>query len=755
MNWERMNKIWILFIFCPGNLLGQSVSATVTDWQSGSPIADVYVKVLNSNLATVTDQQGTFKFASLPSGTKLLLTAMGYQSIEQVVTDSTSRIAMERSSIYLNNNITITAKRFEVNQFDISEGVTIVDSQELQQTSPRSTPEVLMGTAGVWVQKTNHGGGSPIIRGLAGNQVLLMVDGIRMNNAIYRSGPNQYLSTIDPGLIERIEAIRGNGSALYGSDALGGVVQVISRTPYFQSDGNHLHGRVTGKWMSGAMEKSGRAELQWNGERIAALTGFSVRKFGDIIAGGSLCRLNPTGYHEFASDGKILLKTGAKGVLTAAWQHHQQNDVPRYDQVEQGGYSFYNFDPQIRQLGYLRWETFTENTLLSAVRITGGLSRSVEGIKSQKDGSPDLKNQQDIVNTFNGTAEVHSMPGHSWQAQSGVEWYYDIVHSKAKVFNTSAQEETSVRGSYADQATSRSVAVFSTHTFDLKKFNISAGTRFNAVSLSVNDATFGNQKIQPNAIVGNLGVAYRINQSIRLFVNGNTGFRAPNVDDVSKFGTVESNVFEIPSANLSPERSRSVEAGFKVNTKIFSSSVTAFQTTLFDLIERMPVTYQGRDTVENRRVYQKQNVSESALHGLETEGEIKLSAQFSVYGNLTYTYGENISKNEPMRRIPPVFGKLGLRYQHAKGFWFRIDYVSAGEQNRLAKGDLSDARISVRLKNGVMPSWNIVNVYTGYSFKFLNLAITGQNIFNEAYRVYASGVDGYGRSLSVSLIGKF
>ncbi len=753
---KRMNRICILLILCSGSLYSQPVSIRVTDGQSGLPVSDVSVKVMNSNQATVTDENGIFEFLKLPRETRLLLTAIGFQSRVLLLTDSTVRIELERASVYLNNDITITGKRFETNQFDISESVNIVDSQELHQTSPRSTPEALMGSSGIWVQKTNHGGGSPIIRGLVGNQILLMVDGIRMNNATYRYGPNQYLSTIDPGLIDRMEATRGNGSVLYGSDAMGGVVQIISRSPYFHSGGNHLHGKVTGKWMSGAMENSGRAELQWNGDKIAVLGGFSLREFGDILAGGSLGKLKPTAYHEFAGDSKILIKTGTKGVMTAAWQYHQQNDVPRYDQVEQGGYNLYKFDPQVRQLGYIRWETFTESRLANTIRITSGINRSVEKIKSQKIGSSDLKSQEDDVNGFFGTAEVHSILGDVWQAHSGVDWYYDIVRSQANIFNATTKEEFRVRGSYADQASSRSAAIFSTHTFDLKKFNLSAGARFNAVSLSVYDTIFGNQKIQPRALVGNLGIAYRIDPGIRLFLNGNSGFRAPNVDDVSKFGMVESLVFEIPSKILSPEKSRSFEAGIKVNKKIFSGSLTAYQTTLLDLIERMPVMYLGMDTIENRKVYQKQNVSKSKLHGLEADGEIKLSSQFSVLGNVTYTYGENISKNEPMRRIPPVFGKIVLLYQPSTGFWFRIDYHSAGKQNRLAEGDLSDARISVRLRNGVMPSWDIVNIYSGYAYnKFLSLSCSIQNIFNEPYRMYASGVDGYGRSLFVSLTGKF
>ena len=746
-----MNKVLVFFIFFSLDLFGQSVKVIVKDQHSGLPVPDVYVRVLNSHLATVTDGEGGFELYALPPEAKLLLTAMGYRAVEQAVTDTLSLIRMQRSSIFLSNNIMVTAQRYETSEHDVSSGVTIVDSEELRNTSSRSTPEALIGSTGVWIQKTNHGSGSPIIRGLMGNQVLLMVDGIRMNNATYRYGPNQYLSTIDPGLIDRIEVTRGNGSVLYGSDALGGVVQILSRTPRFRTSGKPLRGFVSGKWMSGSMEKSLRSELQWSSRKIAALAGFSRRQFGDIVAGGSFGTLDPTAYDEISAEGKLLLKTGTKSVLTASWQHHQQNEVPRYDQVTQGGYAFYNFHPQLRQLGFLRWEKFTESGILNNIRVTGGINRSVEGIHSQKNGSPEIKSQEDIVNTFNMIGEVHSLFTDSWQAQSGVEWYYDHVDSKAGIFNPSSQESRSVRGSYADDAMSRSIAFFSSHTVDLNKIQVTAGFRLSANALSVKDPAFGDQKIEPHAWVGNIGLSWFLHPDYVLFVTGNTGFRAPNVDDVSKFGTVESTVFEIPSQDLAPERSASVELGFKINRENFSGSVTAYRTLLFDLIERVPAIYQGMDTIEDRRVYQKQNVSESVLHGFEAEGVVKLSPAFSVYGNLTYTHGENISRDEPMRRIPPLFGKVGLGYQHPSGLWFRADYIYAGEQQRLAGGDLGDARISVRLRNGVMPGWDVLNVHAGFHYRALGLTISGQNLFDEGYRVYASGVDGYGRNLSVTL----
>jgi outer membrane receptor protein involved in Fe transport len=224
---------------------------------------------------------------------------------------------------------------------------------------------------------------------------------------------------------------------------------------------------------------------------------------------------------------------------------------------------------------------------------------------------------------------------------------------------------------------------------------------------------------------------------------------------VSKFGAVESTVFEIPSANLSPERSFSFETGLKSSTGKFSGTLSVYKTFLFDQIDRMAVTYQGQDTIENRRVYQKQNVGESELYGLEADMEFNVSASWVAFGNLTYTYGQNISKDEPMRRIPPLFGKIGLRYQRGSTWWAKTEWLLAGSQDRLAGGDLSDGRIAIRLVDGVMPGWNIVNLYAGIKIKFVSLTASAQNIFDAAYRVYGSGVDGYGRTFWISTTVQF
>lgn len=739
-------------------LYAQSVKGIISDHQTNEPIADVHVQLVNSQIGSITDKDGTFILEGfVTDSARIRISATGFTTIEQTVSlDSGEiQIRLTPSVILLNNEVTITALRSERLAFDVNQSITTVSSLQLEQQAPRSTPEALMNETGIWIQKTNHGGGSPIIRGLVGNQVLLLVDGIRLNNATYRYGPNQYLSTIDLGLIERIEATRGNGSVLYGSDALGGVVQVISKTPTFRSDGFQAGGRATGKWMSAGMEKSARAEVDLGGRQVAFLGGFSARNFGDILAGGDLGMLTPTGYYERSGDAKLLVRTGGTGILTAAFQHLTQHDVPRYDQVTQGGYSLYNFEPQTRQLSYLRWERSSDSPWLQTFKVTGSLNRSIEGINSQKNNSPEIKKQLDEVNTLGMIAEVISHPKENWHAQSGIEYYFDKVNSDAMVINTVTNAETTQRGSYADGSTYSSLAVFTNHQIDWKKFQFSAGTRFNMVTVSVIDNVFGNQKINPDALVGNAGVMYKLHRNLHAIASFNTGFRAPNVDDMSKFGTVESGVFEIPSAALSPERSITVEGGFKFSSSKVSATATAYQTKLSDLIDRVVANYIGSDIFEGRKVYQKQNVGDALIKGIEADIEAIIARSLSVFGNVTYTHGENITKQEPMRRIPPLFGRTGIRYSHSSGVWMKAEWVMAGEQDRLAAGDKSDVRIKIRLVDEVMPAWDVINVYAGYSYKFFSLQLYGQNLLNKAYRVYASGVDGYGRSAGASVCLKF
>ena len=411
------------------------------------------------------------------------------------------------------NNVTITAQRQARPAFEVPEAVSIVSQQYLERHVSRSMAESLIGVPGVWMQKTNHGGGSPFVRGFTGNQTLLLLDGIRLNNSTYRYGPNQYFNTIDVLNVRQIEAVRGTGSVLYGSDALGGAIQVFTKTPKFSEDGWETHGRLLGRMITQDMEYGGRGELQMANDRIAIMGGFSLRDFGELIAGKNLGEQAPSAYDEIGGDFKMLVKTGKEGILTLAYNGLFQSEVGRYDQVAQRGYQTYMFDPQERQMAYTRWQTGTANPLFETITTTVSWQSSYEGRIKQREESTTVENEIDEVNTIGAVLEVASSFKPKWTAVSGLEFYRDVVNSSETRTDLSTNAVTSHRGLYPDDSKAANIAFFTSHTFDLSPLMLNIGGRFNYFDLQIEDATFGNTTLQPTALVGNLSAHYTLSTS--------------------------------------------------------------------------------------------------------------------------------------------------------------------------------------------------------------------------------------------------
>jgi len=260
----------------------------------------------------ITDQGGGFNFQHLQSGKySLYITCIGFESWKQDIEwnkmDTILQISLVVSVYNLSNILIVSASRKETSSTDLPYATEVVNSPSQSFQMFRSTPEALTAVPGVFVQKTNHGGGSPFIRGLTGNQTLILVDGIRLNNSTFRYGPNQYLNTIDPFTIHKMEVLKGSGSVQYGSDALGGVIQVLTKEPEFAAI-KRLSGNLTLRYWNGDMEKTGRGELMYSAPKMAVLAGISVKDFGDVIGGNTTGRQSPSGYTEIDTDIKLKIK---------------------------------------------------------------------------------------------------------------------------------------------------------------------------------------------------------------------------------------------------------------------------------------------------------------------------------------------------------------------------------------------------------------------------------------------------------------
>jgi hemoglobin/transferrin/lactoferrin receptor protein len=664
------------------------------------------------------------------------------------LTQASSRDSLKRdSTILLREGIVVTALRMKTNLYNVSDAVIVLERNAMLRISPMSTPEAMSTVAGVWMQKTNHGGGSPFIRGLTGYHTLLLVDGIRFNNSTFRSGPNQYLNTIDPLTLQRIEVLHGQGSVQYGSDGIGGVAQLLLREPEFSSIDNAVFkGRLYGRVMDRDMEYSGRMEAEAATSTVAFLGGISYKDFGNIHAGGSLGTLSPTNYNEFSWDAKIKAKLGSM-LMTACYQRLKQYDVPLYHQLGTTKYSRYHFDPQQRDLGYIRLESFHKSPILSQIRYTVAYLNSYEKREKQKFGDAITRFERDNIDTYHAGIEVISELSNFWKVSSGIELYYDYIKSSAVDSNPVTNEQTPRRGLYPDGTGYTNVAAYSVHSLEWKRFNFSVGGRYNLVRLNVEDPVFGSTSIKPEAAVWNAGIVYKVSKAFQILGSANTGFRAPNVNDVASFGVADYR-YEVPNFNLGPEKSFQYQGGFRANTGKLTAAVFVYQNRLSNLISNISSTYNGQDSLDGFKVYTKENVNKARTRGIEAEVQYRPTEWLTAFGNITYTKGDNLTRNEPLSRIPPKFGKIGVDINLNQSLTYRLEGIIAGKQDRLSSGDKQDSRI----QQGGTPAFTVINTRLQYSLKSLTINAGVQNLFDEAYRIHGSGVDGVGRSFWASII---
>ncbi len=641
------------------------------------------------------------------------------------------------------SEVIVTAQRSETGWFNTPASVEKLTQKRLLDRQERSTPEALMNTPGVFVQKTNHGGGSPFLRGLTGNQTLLLVDGIRLNNATFRYGPNQYLNIIDLFSIQSIEVLKGGGSVGYGSDALGGTINVLTQLIDFQDVKKNLSGKAFGLWRSQDMEKTAHADLTFSNKNLAFRAAGSLRKFGNLVGGDTTGVQSPNGYDEAAFDLKGKVRLGKNAAVTLAHQFLRQEDVPVFHKIQLENFAKNHMTLQQRQLSYARFEFFSNwGSGLQKITATASLHRTDEHRESQKNGSTTLRKEADEVQSLGTSVQAEFKFAEWWRSTVGVETYHDLVGSSRTDVETGTGRETDNRGLYPDGATHLSSAIFCTNNWESGDWSFTGGLRFNHFSIKVEDENIGEAHLTPSAFVWNAGALRKLGKSDAAFFSFNTAFRAPNVDDLGSLGIVDFR-YEVPTADLKPEKSYNFELGWRHRSERWQLETALFRNELRDLIARVRV---GTDSIAGYPVYRKENVQQGFIQGIETSGNILIINNLRLEGALAWQHGQNVTDDEPLRRIPPVFGKVGLNYSQEK--WrVTLETLFAGKQDRLAAGDKADNRIPV----GGTPAWQVVNLHGSWSWKMLTLRAGFWNILNADYRYHGSGVNGMGRNVSLGL----
>jgi outer membrane receptor protein involved in Fe transport len=284
--------------------------------------------------------------------------------------------------------------------------------------------------------------------------------------------------------------------------------------------------------------------------------------------------------------------------------------------------------------------------------------------------------------------------------------------------------------------------LFNIHYLNLGKLSLIAGIRYNFLGIRIKDTTLGNVTLTPSALVTNYGINYQLNKNNFIFGSISTGYRAPNIDDLGTLGIVDFR-YEIPSYNLKPEKSKNIEIGYKYNSVKTNFTVSVFQMNLKDVIARIIVDGQ---VINGYNVYTKKNIESSYIKGTEISVSHQINNHFAFQTNATYTYGQNVTKNEPMRRMPPFFGQNKLSW-HSKNKTVAIRHQFAGKQTRLAKGDIDDNRIGVL----GTAQWNTIQIDASIKWKHVALNASAINILNQKYKTHGSGVYGMGRAFGVSV----
>lgn len=626
--------------------------------------------------------------------------------------------------------------------FDSPAAASIRSRDAIDQRQAPDMFHALQNDVGVLMQSTAAGQASPFVRGLTGQQVLILIDGIRLNNSFTRRGPNQYFNTIDPGMIDHIEVVRGQGSVLWGSDAIGGAINVVTRGANMQR-GLHRDGYATrqfSQYYNTANSSSySRMNVEgWVGSK-GVFGGLSFLNVHDLDTGFDQFSRQPgTNYQQYAGDLKFNFLLSDHSMLTFSMQHFEQEDLPRSDRFP--GYPLDRnnsntlagarfFDPQQRDLMYLRYQALDPfGGMFDAITTTASYHRQRE---TQTRGVPNTRFQETDVETTGLQTVVSKDGGDFGKVTSGMDWYYDDVDS---AFGGSASGPI-----VPDDAWYRRAGWFLNWDVSLtSRLLATAGVRYESIETAGTPEIGGSPqyiKTSYDDWVSQIGLTYKLHPKINLFGSISEGFRAPNLDDLMANNP---NVLQagqsIPSLGLTPEHSLNYEVGLKTNTSRLRTQASVFWLDLQDNIVSItaaPNTFASAN-------------QDSSVQGFEFSGDYLITRSWSLYGNFWYTYGVNEVTDSPLSRIPPTQGILGLRYRDVRDSYFDIYTWASDRQDRLDPvRDVTDERIPI----GGTPGFATLNLRTGRTFgsrRQHRASVSLENITDKDYLIHGSGVLGTG-----------
>jgi len=593
------------------------------------------------------------------------------------------------------DEVVISSSGFAERKKNIAQKIEVISAKKIAQSNSQNTGDLLINTGKIFVQKSQQGGSSPVIRGFEASRILIVIDGVRLNNAIYRSGHLQNIITNDQNSLQQVELMYGPSSTIYGSDALGGTIHLITKSPILSSNNKTFStGTAFTRYSSVNNEKTIHADASIGGRKFAWFQSYNFSDFGDMKMGKNYPNNYPnfgrrsqyigqvngidsimkntddrlqkfSGYKQWDIIQKFIFKQNEHVSHTLNLQLSNTNNVPRYDRLQDvknfGGtignalrYAEWYYGPQKREMAAYELN-ISKISFWDELKVNINFQSIDESRQTREYRRLDrFDSQVEKVNVFGTTISGRKKIGNNeWVLGGDIQ--LNDVRSTASRTNLTTGAISKLNTRYPDgKNRMNNLGVYAQHTYKFKnqKLVLNDGLRIQSINLqsNVTDNSFFHLpdtavKQSNIAITGNAGIVFVPNQSTLLSSTISSAFRAPNIDDLSKIfeSSTSAKQVVIPNANLKPEYSYNVDLTIRqMISKKISFELTGFYTLFNQAIIKAPFKLNGQDSINyngvKSQVLASQNVNRANLYGFS------LSAIAEIFPGLTFNSSLSATK---------------------------------------------------------------------------------------------------------------
>ncbi len=799
--------IAILATFFYGTI-GFSQKITILSKSDNRPIPDVAVYNKAKSKSTVSDFDGIADISEFSTNEVVY-----FEHISHIVKSYVkSKIIKKGGKVYLEidenqlSEVFISISKWEQDKKDVTQKIVSITSEDIALSTPQTSADLLQSSGQVFIQKSQLGGGSPIIRGFSTNRLLLTVDGVRMNTAIFRGGNVQNVISVDPFTVDRTEVILGPGSVVYGSDAVGGVMNFYTAKPKFAFNGeNKLSGNAIMRYASASKEKTGHIDFNIGLEKWAFLTSISYTDFDDLkmgshgpddylrneyvvtTPGSGLPFIDQvvenedpetqvfTGYDQINFLQKLRFVPNEKWEFNAGFIYTETSDYSRYDRlIRRRGDNLRSaewfYGPQKWLMGNFQLTNKWNSLMYDNLRFTAAYQNFKESRNDRDFGSEIFSKKEEDVDAYSLNLDFEKNLGKKTSLYYGLEYILNHVHSKAHERNIVSNEITAISSRYPDGSTWQSIAAYTSIKAELsEKLRFQGGVRYNRIILysefddTFFDFPFTEANIDTEAFTGTAGISWLPSDILQWKLNFSTAFRAPNIDDVGKVFDSEPGSVVVPNPDLEPEYAYNGELGVTASlNKNFKVDLATYYTQLDNALVRRDFNLNGETEIifegESSNVQAIQNAANASIYGFEAGISYDFARNFNLSSHYTFTGGEEELESgvtSASRHVAPQFGDTHIKFTSDK--WM-IDmfavYNGQFDYEDLALSQQNNDFLYAKDENGnpYSPSWYTLNIRSQYQFTdSLQGTVTIENITDQRYRPYSSGIAAAGRNFIMSL----